>query len=218
MRRIWRDAEVFRDPVGGLEADPVDLRGQPVRILPDRFARPIAVELPYSSGETRRHAVGLQEDHDVPDGPLGCPCLGDLAAPCGADPFHLAQPAGVLVDDGEGLHAELLHQAPGKLLADALHEPRAQVALDARKGRGSDSRKGFDLELLAELGVDRPLAREAQAFAGLDAGEVAHRDDLAPGLGERDDNDAPRVLLVREPHPLERPLDGDGRRGGEEGG
>ena len=103
---IGGDAQVPGDGIGGPEPDPVDLRSQPVGVLPDRGDGARAVHLPDPGGKPRGDAVRLQEHHDVPDRPLRGPRLGDLPASRGADALDLPQPGRRRVDDLEGRKPE----------------------------------------------------------------------------------------------------------------
>jgi hypothetical protein len=76
--------------------------------------------------------VRLEEHHYVLDLALLDPRRGDALAAHGADPLDLGQAGGLLVDDLQGPHAEVPDDPLGHDLADAAHEARAEVLLDAR--------------------------------------------------------------------------------------
>lgn len=52
---------------------------------------------------------------------------------------HLDESVGLLLQDGERLGPELLHDLTGRHGTDALHQPARQVALDARLRDTRDS-------------------------------------------------------------------------------
>ena len=152
----------------------------------------------------------LEEHHHIFDLPLLDPCLSDPLAPNGADPLHLDEALGLLVDDLQGLHAEVLHEPLGHDLADPLYEARAEVLLDAHERGGLHGDVGIDAELLAVLLVRHPLSGEAQTLARLNAEQVADGGDEIPGSGDHELHDAPGILFVRERYAFEHALDGHG--------
>ena len=164
----------------------------------------------------------LEEHHHVLDLPLLDPRRRDPLAADGADPLDLGQAGGLLVDDLQGLHAEVPDEPLGHDLADAAHEPRAEVLLDAHERCRFHGDVGLDAELLAVLLVGRPAARQAQALPRLHAKQVAHGGHEVGLAGDHELHDAPGVVVVREGHPFEHALDGRrggrGPAGGEDGG
>ncbi len=196
LRRIRGNAQVAGDLVGGDEADAVDVARQPVGVVVDHAGRAVAVVLVDAHGQRRADAVALQEDHHLADLALLVPGGLDLADPLGADAQHLVQPLRRFVDHGQGISAELAHDAFGRHRANALDQPAAQVFLDAR-GRGRQHRGvALDLELPAVLAVDRPLPLQAHVLAHLHAEHVADHRRLVV-LAVRDQaGDGVAVLLV----------------------
>ena len=144
LRRGRGDAELRGDLVGALEADAEDVDRELVGVLLDDRDRAILVGFVDAYGVRRGHAVGLEEEHHVLDAPLLDPRRRDALAADGADPFDLGEALGLLVDDLQGLHAEVLHEALGHDLADAPDEPRAEVFLDPDESRGLHGDVGLD--------------------------------------------------------------------------
>ncbi len=121
--RLLADPERGRHAIRGDEADTPHVEGQAVRVLahPGHGVRSVA--LVDAQGQPGRHAVALQEDHDLALSSLGAPGLADGPGARVSDPGHLAEALGVLVEDLEGLLPEAGDHAPRELGADALDEP-----------------------------------------------------------------------------------------------
>ncbi len=60
-RRVRRQAEVLRDLIGGAEADPENVGGEPVRVAADDGDRLVAILLVDLDGEAGGDAVPLQK-------------------------------------------------------------------------------------------------------------------------------------------------------------
>jgi len=125
------DADRLGDGVGGLETDAPHVGRQPVRLLGDHVGGGVAVLLvdPYREGG--RDADALKKDHDLLDGLLFLPRRGDLRGAFGAQPGDLHQAARFLLDDPQRVQAEVGDDPFGEHRSDALHQARAEVALDA---------------------------------------------------------------------------------------
>ncbi len=145
----------------------------------------------------------VQEYHDLSDGLLLCPRLGDLLLPRRADAVHVGEAVRVGVDDLEGPLLVRLHDPPGQHRADALDHPAGEVFLNAlgrgRRGGAED----FRLELLAVFLVDDPPALGLQPLAGPDLRQRAddrHQLTVAAGL---DAQHAEAGFVVVERHALD---------------
>ncbi len=210
LRRVLRQPQRRGDPVGAAEADAEDLDRQAEGALAHHRHRLLAVALVDLDRQAGGDAVRLQEHHQLLDAALLAEGAPDLAAALPADPRHLGKPLGAGLDDRQGFHAEARDQALGEPLADAAHQPRAEVALDPDDGRGSDGLVGADAELPAVAGVLLPAAGQPQAFAGLHGEEVADRGDQLALVRHRQPHDAPGALGVGEDDPLEDPFEESG--------
>ena len=136
LRAGGGQAEVARDLVRGLETDAFDLAADAVGFGGQDFLRVLAVGLDDADAQGVRHAVGLQEDHDLAQGLLVIPGGLDGFRPSGADAVDLAEAAGLVRDDVEGAHAETGDDLVGVGLADAFDEAAAEVFTDAVDRRG----------------------------------------------------------------------------------
>jgi hypothetical protein len=207
------DPELRSNLVGALEADPQDVDGEAVGVLAYNRDRAIPVLLVDARGVRGRDAVRLEEHHHVLDLPLLDPRAGDALAAHRTDPLDLDEALGLLVDDLQGLHAEVSDQTLGHHLADAAHEAGAEVLLDADERRRLDRDVRLDLELLAVLLVGRPATRQSQALSRLHAKEVTHGRHEVGLAGNDELHDAPGVFVVRVRHSFEHARN-RGRAGG----
>ncbi len=220
-RRVVGKAEVDGDAVGGLEPDAVNLAGDAVRLVHQNLLRLRAEVVDELHALRGRHAVGLEEDVQLALGPLLVPRALDRRGALLADALDVAQPAGLLAEDAEGVGPERVHDLVGVDLADAWHEPAAEVLADAVDGGGELGLKGRDLELRAVLRVPGPLALEVEGLAAFHAGQRAHDGDLGRGV-RRVHRVGPElcdrvvVLLVEKDDALEDAGEG-GRCGGGHG-
>ena len=76
----------------------------------------------------------VQEQHDLPDDLLVRPALDDAPGALGADPGHLAQAVGLLLDDVEHGFAEGTHELLRIDRPDAANHPGAEIFLDTLDG------------------------------------------------------------------------------------
>jgi hypothetical protein len=136
LRAGGGQAEVARDLVGGLEADPFDLAADAVWFSSQDFLRFLAIGLHDAEAERVGDAVGLQEDHDLAQGLLVLPGGLDRFGAAWADAVDFAQAGRLVGDDVEGAHPELGDDLVRVGLADALDEPAPEVLTDAVDGRG----------------------------------------------------------------------------------
>ena len=131
----------------------------------------------------------LEPEHDVAELRL-CSIRGrDLLDGLLADARDLAEPVRRLLDDGQRLLAELLHDALGQSGPDAVDDAGGQEALDALGARRRLDAEARDLELLPEALMCRPVATQAQLLAdegGLDIGDCRDAAVLAQGLEGKD--------------------------------
>ena len=130
--------QVHGDLVGGLETDAPDVRGQAVRILRDLPDGLVAVGLVDLHRIGHAHVVTEQELHDLLDVLLFLPAGPDDVDGLLRDALHLGQPAGRILDDLEGVLAEVIDDHSGLGRPQSLDESRAQVLSNPVRGRGLD--------------------------------------------------------------------------------
>ena len=204
---VVRDADGLGDAVGGQEADAPDVRGQAVGPVADDGDGGVAVLLVDAHREGGRDADALEKDHHLLDGFLLLPGRADHLGALGAETRHLDQPCGLLLDDVEGVRAEVLHDAVGDPRADALDEAGSQIAADALDGGGQHGGVVLDGELLAVLRVGAPAALHAERFAGLRAEECPDDgEEVAGAAAGVDPGDGVAALLVGVGDPLQDPF------------
>ena len=121
LRRGLLHAELGRNGIGGLEADPAHILGQPVWVLGHDLNGLIAVGLEDAHRPSRADAMGMQEDHDLPHRLLLGPAGDDAGGPHRADARNLGQTLRIGLDDLEGVLAKGCHDALGHGWADAAH-------------------------------------------------------------------------------------------------
>ena len=135
------------DGVGGLEADAPDVVGKAIGIGLHLVDALLAVGLVNLCGVGGTDSIALEKDHHVLDVELLHPRVVDLLDALGSDAVHLAKPLAVMLDDVEGIHAELGYDELGVLWTDTLDESAAEVFLQSEE-RG---RHGFLIGLNNEL-------------------------------------------------------------------
>jgi len=123
--------EAFRNGVGGFESDAVNVLRQAIRIAPDRADRVLAVAPKDPHRLARADAVRVEEDHDLANDALFLPCVLDAAPPLGADPRHLLEAGGLVLDNVENLIAKARDQLLRVNGSDPLDHPAREVFLDA---------------------------------------------------------------------------------------
>ncbi len=198
------DPEPAGDLVGHLEANAADVAREAVGVAGHDLDGVAAVGLEDAHRAGRARAVGVQEDHDLADGSLLGPRVGDPLRAERADAVDLAQPFGLVLDDVEHLVLEGQHELGGVDPADAAYRARAQVLLDVLAGGRRRAADEVRLELRAVLRVVAPLAGGRDPFAGGCRGGVAGDGDrfaMASGL---DLQDAESVLGAVEPDVLDQ--------------
>ena len=122
---VGGEAEGAGDGVGRFEADAVDVLHHLVGGRFDDFEGVVPIFFVDFGGEAGGDAVGLQEDHDLFDGPLFVPCFDDLGDPLFADADDVVELFGVFLDDFEGVGAEVVDDPFGHPFADAANEAGA---------------------------------------------------------------------------------------------
>ena len=173
-RRVVREAEVDRDLVGRLEADPLDLPGDTVGLVRQDSLGLRAVLLDELHALARAHPVGLQKDIEFALGALAVPGLLDRGRALAPDPGHVPQAPRLLAQDAEGVGAEDVDDLVRVDPADPGDQPAPQVLADPVHARRELAPERRDLELGAVGGVPGPLSREVERLATFDPGEGPH--------------------------------------------
>ena len=195
LRAGGGESEVARDLVRGLEADAFDLAADAVGFVGQDLLRVLAVGFDDADAQGVGHAVGLQEDHDLPQGLLVIPGGLDRLRPSRADAVDLAEAARLVRDDVESAHAEPRDDLVGVRLADAFDQAAAEVFADAVDRGGEARTEGAHAQLRAVRRMAFPMSADVDRLAALQAGHVAEDDDLLAGF-RRELRDREMRLLV----------------------
>ena len=181
---VAREAQLFRDDVGGVKADAVDVHGQAVGILAHHRQGLLPVVAVDAHGIGGADPVRLQEHDQVADalmvGPARLDALQRLAAHA-ADP---QQPVRLLVQHAKGVLAEGIHDACGHGFAHALDEAGTEIMADALHGCGQQVLVVFHGKLPPEARVVHPAAHQLQRCPRLRRNHVPHHADHV-ALGQR---------------------------------
>jgi len=225
---VMRDANLPCDLVGGFETDALDLAGGAVG-LGGQDAFGLGAKVFYQlQALGRRDAVGLEKNGEFALRTFGVPRLLDSGGAFFPDALDIAEPAGFLAEDAQGIGAETIDNFIGVDLTDAWDEAAAEVFADTIHAGGQFAAEVGDFELGAVLGVVRPFAGEVEGLAAFDARQSADdRDGIGPTFGvswRRGANggggigpefrDGVVVFLVEE----NDPLNDTGERGGRKAG
>ena len=116
----------------------------------------------------------LQKEVQFLDFVLLNPGLDDLLAVFRADAFDFAQPFGLLLDDGQGLLAEMRDNAFSFLRPDAFNQTRTEIAHDAFWRGGQTLHKTGHMQLTAIFGVFFPFPLHRQQLANMHTWERAN--------------------------------------------
>ena len=161
----------------------------------------------------------VKKHHDFPNHLLAGPAGRDAFEALAPDPLDFPQAIGCVLDNGEDVRPEGLHELFGEERPDSLHHPRAQVLFNTRGGRRLMNAKPFCLELPPVFPIDDPLTGSRGVFARRDGGRVAdERNEVAFAL-HFEPQDAEAVLSVVEGDALHQTRDlGKRRRSDGRGG
>ena len=173
------DSQLAGDGVGFQKPDAVYLFGEAVGVLFHHLGGVVAVALEEPPAVGGGHAEALQKDEFVAAVGVLLPRGGEVGGAAGADPRHFDQPPRGLVEDGERLLPEVLHDQLGGLGADPRHRA-AEKARDAVAGPGQDLAEGVGLEFAAELGVILEVSGEFERLAGGRPRQHAAGDEFLP--------------------------------------
>ncbi len=200
---VERHADLPRDHVGREEPDAADVPRKTVGVLgedPDGVGSVRAMDADRAAGAD---AVGMQEHHDLPHGPLALPVLHDARGAHASDARDVEQAVGLALDHVEHGRAKCLDQLPRQVGADALDEAGPEVALDPFwRVWWRDAQPG-GLELLSVRAVVDPRARRVQVFADGDLRDVADDGGRVAPSAEPDPQDAEAALGLVIRHALD---------------
>jgi hypothetical protein len=195
---LQRGAEPQGDGVGEVEADTADL-GEPVGVVADEGVdiRRLGGEVVADAGGVAgRDAGGVQEQHHLADVLVELPRLDDGGVAAGSDQVDLEEPVRVLLEDPQGVGAELSDDRVGESQADAFDQAGREVAAHRVHGRGQRVDAVGGGELASASGVLGPGTGQAQGLPRLGAGE-----DRARGP------DRIQVAGVQQEHGVAVPVD-----------
>ncbi len=173
LRRVLGDAGGLRDFVGRGEADAAYLERQAIRLARDDVDRPCLVLALDAVGQGGGDAVRGELHEDLAHFALLAPGLGEALGAAAAETGDLRQALGFLVEDAEGVEAEMGHDPLRALRADAGDGPGPQVALEPGQGVRREDGDGGGADLLAVLPVDLDAPPDADPAADRDRGERA---------------------------------------------
>ena len=206
--RVARDAQRRRQLVRRQESDPPHVEGEAVRVLAHARDGRRPVPLVNARREGGRDAVALQEHHHLAHLALRAPGRADGARPRRPDPRHLADAAGVAVQDLQGLDPEALHDARGELRSDPLDQPRPEVTSHPLDGLGRDLGIACHPELIAEARGGLEPSRHPQHRAGRDAHQASHDGDDVAAAFQLQARDGERAVAAGIDDPFHGPFEG----------
>ena len=191
------------DGVSGQKTDAVDVVDELVGVLLDLAQGQIPVDLEDAVGLVHRDAVGGQGQQDLPHGFVFIEGVGDHGQLLAPDAGNLQKPLRLLLHDGQGVHAEFVHDEPGHSGADAPDGAAGEIAFDGGQGGGRQGLHMGGYELLSVFGVifDGPLHLELLSGGGK-GHRAADRDGSVPVFGAQREDGVP-VLRV----PVYDPVD-----------
>ena len=150
--------------------------------------------------------MSLEKDHHVADFLLLFPGSRDHLDPLSADPLHLMEFMGVLVNHLEGLFSEFLDDSGGHDRTDSLDQTGSEILLDAADCCGNDDLVVGNLELSAEFGMIEPCPFHFQHFTRHRGNQVAYDGNGFCTSGEGELGYRVTCLFVRIGYPLNLPL------------
>ena len=206
------DPDLGRDLIRGAEPDPADVPGQTVGVLADHPHGVVPIGLVDSHGPRRTNAVGVQEQHDLPDDLLFRPAGDDPRRTLGADTGYLSQALRLLLDEIEHRLSETPYQTLGVDRADAADHARGKIPFDALPRCRLAGLEEGRAELLAVGAVVHPGTAHLDELAGADHRRVADHGDQVSLAARLDSQHAEPVLRVVERHPLHESCQRFGRR------
>jgi len=150
--------------------------------------------------------------HDLANHPLFCPARDDACRPLRADAGHLAQPAGLLLDDLKHGSAERAYELLRIDWPDTADHPGAEMFLDALDRRRRRSLEERSSELAAVGAVIYPRAARLDELAGRDHRGMANDGDEIALTAGFDTQNTEAVLIVVECDALDQTGQNLGRR------
>jgi len=174
-RRVFGlDAHGPGDAVGGEEADAAHIAGEEEWAALDHLDGLVAIASVDATGQGAADAVLVEEDHDPVHRLVALPGLPQGSGPHGPDAGCLLNAIRGVLEDVEGIVAEVGHELLGRLGADALHQAAAEVRLN-RPGRGRPHELiALETELQPIALVPLPGAKQPHGLPGLRGDHGAH--------------------------------------------
>mgnify|MGYP007003695178 CR=1 FL=1 len=200
---LSRQAEIGGDFVRRRERDAVDVLREPIRIFLQHLFRVRAVSLDDAQTLRRRHAVGLQKNHDFAQRELLVPRVFDGARALFPDAGNFAQTRRFMGNDAQRVRAEAVDDASGVSFPDAAHKPAAEKFSDAVDARREPRRERGNPKLPPVRGMTRPRAAQLQRFAALHGRQRAGDDDFFPRRIVENFADREKILVVEKNDALE---------------
>ncbi len=173
--------------------------GQQVWVVADHVHRHVAEPLIEGHGGGQGQLVLGQKFRQTAHPHLLPEILADGPGPFGGHAADFTQPLRIVLNDGQGVLPETVHDLPCQPHADPLHRSGGQIFKHRLLPHGHTPHHHLRLELFAVAGVAAPGALQLQRLAGGHAGHAAHRCDLSP-FGAVQLEHGVAVLLVAEQH------------------
>ena len=196
--RVFGNAELAGDVIGGLEADAGNITREEIGIGTHFLDRLVAVGLINPHSAAGADAIGVEENHDLPHDFLFGPGCADRAPPFRADSPHLLQPHGLTVDNVEHTLAKFLNQLLGIDGSDAFDETTCEVFFDSLPRGGCARLEKVRLELRAMVAILNPSPLGGEPFPRIDArGAADDSDQVALSIDFHPHNAKSRFLVVK---------------------
>ena len=194
---VSRHTQRNGEAVHGIEGRIQTLVHQEIRVVIEKLHRLFAVELVGPDSQLRGKLVQGEKFHDLAHARLTAELRAEIAGFLQGDARHQCQLLRVPLQDQQGLVPEIFHDPGRHHGADALDGPAAQIALDLQGRLGQHPLEKFRLELLAEIGVAGPLARDHQPLAQNRHGDGAHHGDgISAAAVQPQDRVAVVIILI----------------------
>ena len=192
--------------VHNAEADAVRIVNQQVGVILYRIQGPRTIAAVELESQSQRQVILAQKIQQPPHTGLVAEALCNLLGPPGGDALHLAQPFRRVLQDGQGIRAEVFHQPLSRGRPYALHHAGGQIEQDFRLGGGEVAFDAAGLKLFPVDRVADPLSGNNQVLSRRGAGDGPHHGhSLAVACDQAQHGIA--VVLVLKDYMLNRTAD-----------